>query len=234
VDTIAGCFSVGLEPTGAADPFGLRRHALAVIRILDDRKWDIDVNDLFREALVLLGKEIEFDREPVLSKIQEFVRERYKQLMLRSGFESDFIEAVISVQFDRIHDVRLRIEGLKAFSLQSDEFRPLALTFKRITNILKKESVQWEPDPALMAEPCESALWDAYRAVQGEIQPLIEKRDYPRVLALLAGLRKPVDEYFDGVEIMTRDEGVRKNRIGTLQHLCRLFLMVADLSKFAI
>jgi glycyl-tRNA synthetase beta chain len=234
VDTIAGCFSVGLEPTGAADPFGLRRHALAVIRILDDKEWDIDVNDLFREALILLGNEIEFDREPVLSKIQDFVRERYKQLMLRSGFESDFIEAVISVQFDRIHDVRLRIEGLKAFSLQSDEFRPLALTFKRITNILKKESVQWEPDPALMAEPCESTLWEAYRAVQGEIRPLLEKRDYPRALALLAGLRKPVDEYFDGVEIMTRDERVRKNRIGTLQHLCRLFLMVADLSKFAI
>lgn len=234
VDTIVGCFAVGLEPTGAADPFALRRHALAIIRILEGMDWDVSLTELTRRAISLLADEIDFGPDEVFGKVQAFVRERYKQLMLRSGYESDLVEAVISVDFDRIRDVRRRIEGLKAFSAHSEEFKPLVFTFKRITNILKKEEEALAPSMDLMTASCETALWEAYLAVRETVSEALEAGDYVRVLNLLAGLRKPVDDFFDGVEIMTKDDRLRKNRKGMLRSLSRLFTTVADFSKFSI
>ena len=110
LDTISGCFSIGLVPTGAADPFALRRHALAVIRILEDRKWDLSLQAIIRRSLEILHEGIDFDMEEVFQKILLFFRERYKNLMSRSGYESDLIEAVISADFDRISHLGSKID----------------------------------------------------------------------------------------------------------------------------
>jgi glycyl-tRNA synthetase beta chain len=235
MDTITGCFAVGLEPSGSADPFALRRHALAVIRIVEEMGWDISLLGFIEKGLSLLIKEVAFDRDSVFERVVEFFRERYRQMMLRSGYASDFIEAVISAEFDRIYQIRSRIDHLKRFASESREFHELALTFKRVTNILKRQERTFEVAPELFKERCESALWEIYLGLRDDVYRCLDNRNYYEALTLMARLKPPVDELFDGVEILTQeDQIVSQNRIGLLQHLARLFFRVADFSKFSI
>ena len=235
MDTIAGCFAVGLEPSGSADPFALRRHALAIIRIIEDMGWDLSLREFTEQALSLLKEEIEFDNALILSKVMAFVRERYKNMMLRSGYESDLIEAVISVGFDRIRQLRPKIDQLKKFSSESEEFNQLALTFKRVSNILRKQDKPFEADPALFREDCERTLWETYQALKDDVCRSLEREEYLDALGLMVKLRKPVDDFFDGVEVLTKDhQALRENRVGLLQQISGLMLLIADFSKFSI
>jgi len=235
MDTITGCFAVDLEPTGTADPFALRRHALAIIRIVENMGWDLSLRKFIEKGLSILGEDIEFDNDLVFGKVSDFFRERYKQMMLRSDYETDLIESVISVEFDRINELRPRIEQLRRFASDSDEFQELALAFKRVTNIIKKQEKTFEVDPALFKETCESILWDAFQALKDDVYQCMERKEYYEALGLMARLRKPVDEFFDGAEILVKDDqALRENRVGLLQQLAGLFLSVADLSRFSI
>ncbi len=233
MDTIAGCFSIGLKPSGNSDPFALRRHALSIIRIIEEMGWDLSLREFIGKALSILREEIDFNSQ-VSGEIEGFFTERYKQMMLRSGHESDLIDAVISVAFDRIHQLGPRIDQLKKFSSESAEFQALAITFKRVSNILKKQKNPYEVDIGLFKEACESTLWGTYQALEGDVRLCLDKKDYYEALNLMAGLREPVDEFFDGVEVLTKDRPLRENRVGLLQNLSRLFLNVADFSKFSI
>jgi len=235
MDTIVGCFAIGLTPSGSADPFALRRHALAIIRIVRGMEWDLSLEQFIEKAISILREDIEFDKEQVKTGVLDFFKERYKQMMLRSGYESDLIESIISVTFNRIDQLGLRIDQLKKFASESKEFQALTLTFKRVTNILKKQEELFKVDPVLFKEACESVLWETYQTLKDDIYQCLEKRDYYGALNLMARLRKPVDDFFDGVEVLVKDnKALRENRVGLLQHLEMLFLSVADFSKFAI
>lgn len=235
MDTIAGCFAVGLEPTGTADPFALRRHALAIIRIVENKGWEFSLREFIKKGLSILGEDLEFDNDLVFARVSDFFRERYKQMMLRADYETDLIEAVISVEFDRINELRPRIDNLKRFASESGDFQELALIFKRVTNIIKKQEKRFDVDPALFKETCESALWEAFQALKDDVYQCMERKEYYEALGLMARLRKPVDEFFDGVEILVKDDqALRENRVGLLQQLAGLFLSVADLSRFSI
>ena len=235
MDTIVGFFAIGSEPTGAADPFALRRHALAVLRILEQRDWDISLGEFIAQAISLLAEEVSCDREAVLHRVKDFFRERYKQMMLRSGYPSDLVEAVVSVEFDHIGHLRPRCDQLQEFIKGFGEFESLALTFKRVTNILKNQGPASGVDPSLFREPCEAALLRAYQGVEDDIEKYIKEKNYAAALNLMAGLKGPVDAFFEGVEILTKEsEAVRNNRVALLRELSRLFLKVADFSKFSV
>ena len=197
-------------------------------------QWNVSLKGLIAVSLSVLREEIGFDQAKVADKVLGFFRERYKNMILSSGYESDLIDAVISVNFDQINQLRSRIDQLKRFMTESEEFESLALAFKRVTNILKKQGELFAVDPHLFKEPCESRLWEAYQEVEEDIYRLAEKEDYFEALNLIARLRKPVDELFDGVEILAKDAQLRDNRLGMLQNLARLFLSLADFSRFSI
>lgn len=235
MDTIAGCFAVGLEPSGSADPFALRRHALAIIRIIEEMGWDLSLNELTEEALSLLSEDVRFDRAQVFSKVISFVRERYKHMMLGAGFSADLLDAVISADFDRIKRVRPRIDQLKRFASESEEFPQLCQTFKRVSNILKKQETTFEPDPNLFREACETALWETFQSLKDDVYGCLERETYLDALGFMAKIRKPVDDFFDGVEVLTKDDqALRENRVGVLQKIAGLMLLFADFSKFSI
>ncbi|MFH1489516.1 MAG: glycine--tRNA ligase subunit beta [Pseudomonadota bacterium] len=235
MDSIAGCFAIQLEPTGAADPFALRRHALAIIRILGNFGWHISLENLIGESLSILREGISFDQEQVTERMMDFFRDRFKYMMIGSGYESDLVEAVISAKFDAIDRLPLKIDHLKKFMVESDEFEALVLTSKRVNNILKKEASAISVDPGLFREPCEAALWESFQDLKEKVSRAVEQGDYFGALNILGALRKPVDDLFDGVEILTRESPeLRNNRVGLLQSLSRLFLGLADFSKFSI
>ena len=235
MDTIAGCFAVGLEPSGSADPFALRRHALAIIRIIDEMGWDLSLKEVTEKALSLLNEEVRFDKVPVFSKVIAFVRDRYKNMMLASDYTADLVDAAISADFDRIQRLRFRIDQLKRFASESEEFPQLCLTFKRVSNILKKEERAFEPNPALFREACETLLWETFRSLKDEVCRLLQQDAYLDGLRLMSTIRKPVDDFFDGVEVLTKDDpALRNNRVGLLQQIAGLMLLFADFSKFSI
>lgn len=235
MDTLCGFFAIQMEPTGAADPYALRRHALAIIRIIEDQGWSISLKGLIGESLSILGEKISFDRDSVEKKIIDFFKERYRQMMLRSEYGSDLIEAVISVGFDRIDDLGMRIEQLARFVRESGEFQSLVLTSKRVSNILKNQERSTEVNPALFREACESSLWDTYLGARDEARGMVERGEYFEALNLMARLRKPVDEFFEGVEILVKsDASLRNNRVSMLHVLSGLLTSIADFSKFAV
>ena len=235
MDTICGYFALGMEPTGTADPYALRRHAIAVLKILERFTWDISLVAFVKTSLSILNRNLTFEMEQVSASILLFFKERYKQLMLRAGYESEYIDAVISAGFDRVRAIKPRIEQVKAYASESDAFAAIAFTFKRISNMLKKEETVYDADPALFREPCETALWNRYQEVEEKISICVSKAQYADAMDLLAGLRNPVDDFFDGVEILTKDSrALRENRIGLLQRLAELFMSIADFSKLSI
>jgi glycyl-tRNA synthetase beta chain len=235
MDTITGCFAVQLEPTGTADPFALRRHALAIIRIIEKMAWKISLQGLVSTATSILSEVIEFDNIQISKKVIDFFRERYKNMMLGAGYTSDLVEAILSAGFDHVHELRFRIEQLEKFMTESDEFESLVLTSKRITNILKKQERTSDVDPALFKEPSEFNLWESYGKLKDDILQMMENKEYYEALNLVVRLRKPVDDLFDDVEILTKDHPqLRDNRVAILQTLARLFQSIADFSKFSI
>jgi len=234
LDTIAGCFAVGLEPTGKADPFALRRHALAIIRIMEDTGWDLSFRQLVEKALSLLAGEIEFDFDATFARVLDFIRERYKNMMLRSDYASDLVEAAICGPFDCILSLRPKMEQLKEFTLSSDEFTPLALTFKRVNNIIKKQSMVFAVNPALFKEDAEKDLWEIYQSLKDDVAVCIGKSAFLEALGIMTRLRTPVDQLFDNVEILTKDNALRENRVGLLQLISSFVLTIADFSKFSI
>jgi glycyl-tRNA synthetase beta chain len=235
MDTIAGCFAIGLEPTGAADPFALRRHALAIIRIIEDRGWDISLKDLISRSLVLLNRDITFDKDKAHTSILNFFRERYKNRMLTAGFDTDLIEAIVSAGFDRISELPGRMEQLKRFIKESGDFNALATTFKRVSNILKNQELILNVDETLFRDQTETSLWTACKGVKGDVKGLMTEKKYFEALNIIAGLKGPVDAFFEGVEVLTK-EGLelKNNRVAILQNIAGLFLGLADFSRFSI
>jgi glycyl-tRNA synthetase beta chain len=235
MDTITGCFAVHLEPTGTADPFALRRHALAIIRIIENMSWNISLRELVSKAVTILHEFIEFDEVQLLNKVIDFFRERYKNMMLGAGHTSDLIEAILSAGFDRVYELRFRMDQLKRFMTESGEFESLVLTSKRITNILKNQAEIQKVNPDLFKETTEFRLWEAYEALEGDVLRFIEGKKYYNALDLMVRLRKPVDDLFDEVEILAKDQPqLKDNRVGILQALAGLFQSFADFSKFSI
>ena len=181
-----------------------------------------------------MAEDITFDFDDTFGRVTAFIRERYKNMMLRSDYASDLVEAAICNEFDRILSLRPKMEQLKEFSLSSEEFTPLALTFKRVNNIIKKQGRVFSVDPALFKEDAEKDLWKAYQSLKDEVEAYIGKNAFLDALGMMTRLRTPVDQLFDQVEILTDDETHRDNRVGLLQVISSFVLTIADFSKFSI
>ena len=235
MDTIAGCFAINQEPTGAADPYALRRHALAVIRIMENTGWDVSLEGLIARSLVLLKGVVPFDEGAVFKKVSDFFRERYRNMMLGLGYKGELVEAVISARFDRIAQLRPRMDHLTQFMAESAQFPSLVLTAKRVNNILKNQAASGDVEPNLFKESCEEALWIVFQELRDDVQTFIGQGKFLQALHALIRLQQPVDAFFEGVEILKKDDiRLMENRLGMLQNVSDLFLGLADFSKFAI
>jgi glycyl-tRNA synthetase beta chain len=233
MDTVTGFFAIGMEPTGAADPFALRRHALAIIRILEKMEWEVSLREFILKALSILREGISFDEASVFEKVLDFTGSATAD-DARSDYSAD-LGRVISAEFDQLHHLRYRFGDLKKFVSGFSDLEPLALMFKRMVNILKNQAGAPSVHPALLKEPSELHLWKKYQGMKDEFHRLIEHKKYFEGLNLLVTLKEPVDKFFEGVEILTKkDEELKNNRVALLKELTQLFLSIADFSKFAI
>ncbi|MBI1922339.1 MAG: glycine--tRNA ligase subunit beta [Geobacter sp.] len=230
LDTICGCFGVGLIPTGSADPYALRRAALGIINIILDKGYPLSLIVLVSHALDQLQSKLTRKREEVFSDVWSFIEGRFVNLMAEK-YPADVVDAVVAVSFDVLVDAAAKIRALADFKNRPD-FEPLAVAFKRVCNIVK-EPITAEVDPSLFQEEAEKTLHSAYHAVSHIVETKVADHDYLSALTEIATLKGVVDDFFDKVMVMAEDERVRTNRLALLQEVKGLFRDIADFAKIA-
>jgi len=230
IDTICGCFGVGLIPTGTADPYALRRSALGIIAIILDRGYELLLSELIDTSLQLLQKKLTRDYDTVRADVLEFFRGRYVNL-LAGRYPADAVDAAVAVSFDNLNDTAARIAALAEFKERPD-FEPLAVAFKRVCNIVK-QGVDLPVDAALFEGEAERELAAAFEVVAASAGALITAKNYLAALTEIAGLRGPVDTFFDQVMVMAEDEKVKTNRLALLTGIARLFGDIADFARIS-
>jgi glycyl-tRNA synthetase beta chain len=229
---LVGIVGVGEKATGAADPFGLRRAAIGILRLLLDRGYHLSLAAAIEQTLdALSGVKLAQDRAVVAEQVLDFVRGRLKA-QWSEEFPADLVEAVLAAGFDDVVDARRRLEALAEVKARPD-FLPLAVAFKRVANIQEKAGGPGAArvDPALLRDEAERRLLAEIERVEGEVSASREKRDYPAVLRNVATLEPAVAGFFDDVLVMAEEPALRANRLGLMRRVAALFADVADFRK---
>ncbi|MGB9513864.1 MAG: glycine--tRNA ligase subunit beta [Candidatus Acidiferrum sp.] len=238
LDSIVGCFSVGVVPTGSSDPYALRRAALGIVKMVLDRKLYVSLSLFIGAAAKAL---LTHPPKKALTEQQEkqvldFLLERARFVLReRSGYAYDEVNAVLRAGSDDLVDVEKRLRALKAIR-KSKNFEPLAVSFKRIRRILEKANLSAEVLPvnqALFEKDAEKELYAAVRKAAGKVSEDKRAGRYQEALEEIAGLRKVVDQFFVDVMVMAEDESVRNNRLALLAELLREFTTIADFAELA-
>jgi glycyl-tRNA synthetase beta chain len=228
MDTIVGCFSVGLIPTGAADPYALRRHALGVIQIIIQMNRPLDLDWLVKESMDQVASKRTRDVWLVETDVKDFIRTRFVNFHTSKGFALDVVEAVVRARFGDLVDARRRVEALDRWKKRED-FDAIMVGFKRVVNILKDMPVT-DMSEGLLVEEEERSLFAGFANVKERVAPLLQSGDYDRALEILVELKAPIDRFFDQVMVMVEDESIRNNRLGLLSRIAELFETIADFS----
>jgi glycyl-tRNA synthetase beta chain len=232
LDTICGCFAVGLIPSGAADPFALRRSALGIINIFLDRGWSQSLEPLIDKALEGLAPWAKRPAKEIKAQVLEFIKVRLKNLLTGQGVSGDAAEAVLSVHEQPLAVV-LRARALENLKAQ-EGFKDLAQVFKRVVNIIKKFGQKegftaWDR----LTLPAERTLLAQVGALETKTGAFLSAGDVPGLLAEIAALRGPVDKFFDEVLVDDPNPEIKEARIALLSRTCGLFEQIADFSRLS-
>ena len=232
LDTICGLFAVDQGPTGSSDPFALRRAALGIIAILEDG-LPVSLMGAIDRALDSYESEgLSFDRAAVRAAVIEFFVTRTRVMLRDSGCESDAIDAVLAAGVAEPAEILRRVRSLVDARINArDTFNDLATAYARANN-LRDASLGTEVDEGLINE-VEHALFCAVVQAEGRVARALEADDYQAALSELAGLRKPVDMFFERIMVMDEDQKLRENRLRLLNRFVGVFQGVADFGKMA-
>jgi glycyl-tRNA synthetase beta chain len=233
MDTICGCFRAGLIPTGAADPYALRRQGIGVIQIMNHRGFPFPIERVVRRSLELFEAGAAAAPETA-AKIQAFLEGRMASILVEEGFSKDTVAAVLGVPFESIPAVWSRGRALQKLKNKPD-FEPIAVSFKRVVNIIRRaeDFTPGAVDAALFEHPSEAALLGAFQTLQSQVQEDLRHGRHDEALARVATLRAPVDAFFDDVMVMAEDLRLRRNRLSLLALIAGLFDAFADFSKLS-
>lgn len=229
IDSLVGLFGINQPPSGTRDPFGLRRASLGVLRIIIERALPLDLQtccEWATENFTVLSE------QNVATTVVDYMLERFRAHYDEQGIGAEVYLAVHARRPTRPLDFDRRIKAVEAFR-QLPEAQALAAANKRVSNILTKQggdSIGERVDTGLLQDGAEQALADAVAKQADAVLPLFEQGDYGSALSSLAGLRQPVDTFFEEVMVMAEDDAVRNNRLALLNRLRNLFLRVADIS----
>ena len=231
LETLAGLFGIGQQPTGDKDPYGLRRQALGVIRILSERNLAVGLSALIDDALSLFE---DVDARVTRSELLSFMFERMRGYFADAGYSVSEVDAVLSLRPDRVDLIRKQLEAVRLFNTLP-EAPSLAAANKRIGNILKKAG-RVLPDFSvdLLVEAPEKALAAQFATAKASAEARYAAQDYAGMLQTLAALKTPVDAFFDAVMVMTDDARLRDNRIALLSQLRDTMNRIADISRLAV
>jgi glycyl-tRNA synthetase beta chain len=238
-DSIAGMFSLGLQPTGSKDPFALRRQANGIVKTIAEHKLPVSLNQLFKDAHEAYRgspAEKKFSATDYAGSIRGFYRERLEfYLSDARGFKYDVVNAVLAADSDDVVDALARAEAVTKVRPSAD-FESISIAFKRIKNILRqasesKKSIASSIETAGLKEDAEKELAAQIPQTAKIVESLRAQKNYEQALLEVSKLRPAVDKFFDKVMVMVEDEKVRANRLALLQTLLKEFSTIADFSE---
>jgi len=230
LDTLVGIFAIGQKPTGEKDPYALRRASLGILRTIIERQLDLDLVQLIEVAADLFGDKV--DAAAVKDEVFEFMLERLRAYYLDRKVPVDVFDAVSALKPPRPLDFDKRIKAVSAFR-DLPEAESLSAANKRVGNILKKAETGHAAvvNAGLFEVQEEETLYNELESLKSETAPMFDAGDYEKALRHLSALRKPVDDFFDNVMVMTDNMDIRNNRIALLSKMNTLFMRAADLSR---
>jgi glycyl-tRNA synthetase beta chain len=233
LDTVVGLFAVGERPSGSKDPFGLRRAAQGVVKIVADAGWDLDLAAVVSAASAAVADRSVEDPETIAAAVGDFISDRVRRWLVDVvGVSGDTAEAVMAAGWVHLPDAVVRAEALERVR-EADSFRSLALAFKRVRNITEGQP-ETPIDPEIIEQPEERELFEATRNFQAELQELLPEQRVEEAFAAMEPLADILENFFVEVLVMCEDERQRNNRIALLKELGRQFMGLADLSKLQV
>jgi len=233
-DTLVGDFAAGLIPSGSADPYGLRRMATGILRIIIEKKLPVPLRALIEHSFSILPEKVRTNpKTPDL--VMDFLKLRLENLLEAGGYKFDEIRAVVSTGFDDLLDTAERLSALKKIRAMKD-FESLAAAFKRASNILKQASknkieVTGAVLEELLREDAEKNLYAEVRKIESDVKAFAGTKDYLNALIKIVELKPSVDAFFDKVMVMAEDEALRANRLALLSYTTKLFSNILDFSQ---
>lgn len=228
IDTLCGIFGIGIKPTGSNDPFALKRAGGGLVRILCELEIALDLNDLTEYSFSLLPLQ-----DAPISALKEFFNQRIDWFMQSQEISYDIVNSVLAIDEGVVLNVWKRASSLQKFRIR-DDFSELILGFKRVTNIISTKDAKailkddLKVDETLFTEEGEKNLYESVRYL--DFSPLLAKQNYAEIIEELIKLRTPINNFFDNVMVNVDEEKIRNNRYALLNHIRKLFLLLADLS----
>ncbi len=234
MDTICGCFAIGIQPTGSQDPYALRRQAIGATSIILEGKMHLGLAHLADTALKSFVEKgiLKGDAKVIKRDVIEFFKQRFRNVMIDKDFEYDVIDAVINAEFDDIYDSYLKIEELSKWK-HRDEFVSILGSFNRVSNLASKAKSS-EINIELFTEKAELELLKAFDRVNSEYEGYVDNREYGKALKLMITLKKPIDDFFDNIMVMVEDEDIKNNRLGLLKSMANMMNRMADLGAIVV
>lgn len=234
IDTICGCYSIGIQPTGSQDPYALRRQAIGITSIILESGMHIGLAHLCDNSLKIFEEKgiLKGDIKAIKKDIIEFFRQRFRNVMIDKGFEYDVIDAVINVEFDDIYDAYLKIEEISKWKYKND-FLNILGSFNRVSNLASKAK-STEMNIELFKEKAELELLQAFSRINSEYEEYVDNREYGKALKLMITLKRPIDDFFDNIMVMVEEESLRNSRLGLLKSIADMMNRIADLGAIVI
>ncbi len=234
MDSICGCFSAGFVPTGAADPYALRRQGIGIVQIMHNRKLKFSLSSLIEKSVSLFEKSDAERVSEISGDVYNFLSSRISHLMAEEGFSKDVISAVTSVSVDCLPDAWEKVKALEKLKNEPD-FEPLAISFKRVANIIKKAKgySAGRVDKTLFQEESEENLYSDLEDVTRHVSENLESGHFSQALYDIASLKNSVDTFFDDVLVMDDNIKIRNNRLSLLGEVASLFENIADFSMIS-
>ncbi len=231
LDTIAGCFAIGIQPTSSQDPYGLRRQALGIINIILDKRLNLSLEELIDFALYIYVDEngLAFDYNKVKADIIDFFKGRIKNMFIDMGIRYDIVDAVLGTGIDDIYDLRLRSDKVNTW-LDKEGLNEILIAFNRVKTLADKAEHS-EAKRDLLVEQEEIELFETFHVVEEKVLSSLGRKEYDKALDQMVSLREPIDDFFDNVMVMVEDEEIKNNRLGLLKRISDTMLMICDLSK---
>ena len=228
LDTLVGGFAIGAKPTGSKDPYALRRMAISLIRLINENNLNLPLDRALAASAATYPTALAADKHT--AAVRDYIRERLDSYYREQGIRSETVQAVLALNSDDLVDNDRRIRALDTFAA-GDNVKNLLASAKRIRNILKKNGERdGAVQTALLQEPAEQALWQAWQDKQPAFEQALAASDYRAALEPLATLGAPLDAFFTDVMVMSDDPALQQNRLTLLTTLQRGFDKIADLS----
>ncbi|MDL2268590.1 glycine--tRNA ligase subunit beta [Desulfosarcina sp. OttesenSCG-928-A07] len=234
IDTLCGCFAVGLIPTGAADPYALRRQSIGLLQILRSRHISLSLEKLVEKGVFPFSGKSEKPAHEIVEAVLTFIRNRFSRMLVDEGNRKDRVAAVMAASADQVTDVDRRVAALERFKDES-AFDALAAAIKRVENILKKAPAKTDvpPNPALFTHEAENILYDRCRTIAQQVSQCMDRGDPDSALSAVVAFKDPVDGFFADVMVMDNDPAVRQNRLALLAVVSAVFGRIADFSQLS-